>query len=120
MDGIRCEGIQSESGLLPIAYCTGGSEVEYKAFLHFTPEAIQVLEKEKSTEEMTVYDSQGVKIGLPAKYADQLIVQTEFDPSEYSETFGLPLIRVSEKASRRRGRRTVYRRVWAGFLASGG
>lgn len=88
-----------ESGLLPIAYCTGGSEVEYKAFLHFTPEAIQVLEKEKSTEEMTVYDSQGVKIGLPAKYADQLIVQTEFDPSEYSETFGLPLIRVSEKAS---------------------
>jgi hypothetical protein len=48
---------------------------------------------------MTVYDCKGVKIGLPTKYLDQLIVQTEFDSSEYDETFGLPLIRVSEKAS---------------------
>lgn len=88
-----------ESGLLPIFYQSVQNGPESRVYLRFTPEAIQVLEKEKSTEEMTVYICKGVKIGLPAKYADQLIVQTEFDSSEYSETYGLPLIRVSEKAS---------------------
>lgn len=88
-----------ESGLLPISYQSVQNGPESQVYLRFTPEAIQVLEKEKSTEEMTVYDCQGVKIGLPTKYVNQIIVQTEFDSSEYSETYGLPLIRVSEKAS---------------------
>ncbi|BAL00602.1 peptidase M56 family protein [Oscillibacter valericigenes Sjm18-20] len=88
-----------EDAILPIFYQSIQNGPESPAYLRFTPEAIQVLEKEKSTEEMTVYICKGVKIGLPAKYADQLIVQTEFDSSEYSETYGLPLIRVSEKGS---------------------
>lgn len=88
-----------EDAILPISYQSVQNGPENQAYLRFTPEAIQVLEKEKSTEKMTVYICKGVKIGLPAKYADQLTVQTEFEPSEYDETFGLPLIRVSEKAS---------------------
>lgn len=88
-----------EDTILPISYQSVQNGPESQAYLRFTPDSIEVLETEKSTEEMTVYICKGVKISLPAKYVDQLIVQTEFDLSEYSETYGLPLIRVSEKAS---------------------
>lgn len=86
------------NALLPIIYCTSVNDPEHKAFLRFTPDSIEVLEL-AAAEEMTVYICKGVKIGLPAKYADRLIVQTEFQPSKYSETLGQPLIRVIEKAS---------------------
>lgn len=91
--------LDQKDAILPISYQSIQNGPESQAYLRFTPKVIQVLEKEKSTEEMTVYDCQGVKIGLPAKYVDQLIVQTEFEPSEYSETYGPSLIKVSEKAS---------------------
>ena len=87
-----------ESALLPIIYRTGVDSPEYKAFLRFTADSIEVLEQKTTAEEMTVYDCKGVKIGLPSKYVDQLIVKTEFDSSA-SEAYGLPLIQVFEKAS---------------------
>lgn len=93
------EPFNQETGLLPIIYRTIVNGPEHKAFLRFTPDSIEALEQ-TAPEEMAVYDCQGgIKIGIPAKYADQLIVQTEFDLSEFGETYGMPLMKVSEKAS---------------------
>ena len=89
-----------DAGLLPVFYQTGGSSAERRAYLRFTPDAVQVLEKQRLPGEMTVYDCGGVKIGLPKKYTDQLIVRTDFTSDDYSTAAGgTPLIKVSEKAS---------------------
>ncbi len=89
-----------DAGLLPVFYQTDGSDIERRAFLRFTPDNIQVLEKERSPGEMTVYDCKGVEIGLPAKYADQLIVRTDFTAGDDGPVCGgMPLMKVSEKAS---------------------
>ena len=93
------EPFDPDSGLLPVLYRTSEDRPEHRAFLRFTPENILVLEREDSSEEMTVYDCKDVKIGLPSKYADQLIVQTEFDPTKSGEDPKTPLIQVFEKAS---------------------
>ena len=48
--------------------------------------------------DMTVYDCGGIQIGIPTEYLDQLIVTTDFAPSNSAEE-GTCLIAVNEKAS---------------------
>ncbi|MEG2221613.1 MAG: hypothetical protein RRY95_02690 [Oscillospiraceae bacterium] len=48
-------------------------------------------------EELTLYDCGGIQIGVPAKYGEQLLVETTFSPGE--TPYGSHLLSLSEKAS---------------------